>query len=117
MTPNMGWESMAAPSLSPSPQILEKKKLVLTHLVYLQMKGAVVNYFHPFLGPGELGSGGNTHSQAGRLERHWLRFTSAHQNPLPALKPAPGAVKQQKKPRKSLQRTARIKLNRLLLKV
>lgn len=49
---------MAAPSPSPSPQILEKKKLVLTHLVYLQMKGTVVNVLHPFLGLGELWGGG-----------------------------------------------------------
>jgi len=72
------------------------------------MKGAVVNYLHPFLflkrqlGLRELW-GGNMHSQAGQLERHQLLFTSAHQSPLPTLEPAPGAVKQQQQQQQKAQ--------------
>lgn len=68
------------------------------------MEGAGVNYLHPIAEPGEFWDGGNTQTTA-RLERKRLPFTSAHQNPLPALKSVPGVVKQQKKFREKLWRT------------
>lgn len=111
---------MASPSLSPSSQILETKKFVLTHLAYSQMNGAVVNYLHPFLsirrqlGPGELWGGGNTDSQAGQPERHRHRFTLQNS---PTSSNLPLVLSNDKrKPRKSLQRMARIKPNTLSLK-
>lgn len=72
VTPTVGWESVAAPSLSHAPQILEKNKWVLMHLGYLQIKGAVVNYRHPFPGAGELWGLGNTSNQEKWFERHQL---------------------------------------------
>lgn len=73
VTPKVGRDSVAAASLSPSSQILEKKKFVFRHFAYSQMEGAVVNYLHPFpfirrqLGPGELWRGGN-HTPLGRVD-------------------------------------------------
>lgn len=88
-----GGRAWLLPLCPPSPQILEKKKWVLTHLVYSQMEGAVVNYLQPFLGPrGALGWG--KHRQSGRTA--WEASAPVYFcPPKSSHSPRTGAAKQQ----------------------